>query len=280
MRRFQRLLGRLLPLAALGVLLFTSTGCVFFYSANAAPPGRYVPPMEKGQGDFGVDIPLGRNPSYGVEVGADGEPEPDNDQPPMWLGLDLAFRYGLTDQIGLDARITTSFLVPFPFPMPNGFTLAPIFELLEKPEQGIALHLSPRGIWTNGVYISSGINDYRTETKVHAAGGELPVMFTYSPVEWFDLSGTAFFRAFYVFAERDDNTSSGAIQAKAHWPALGGGLTVAAILTAGRFRISLGAGLEAGPNLAANYTDADGEVSGDGAMVLYPQGGLTIGAGW
>jgi hypothetical protein len=260
-------------------LVLLTGGCFVYYAPLAAPPGSYSPPASKGSGDFGIDLVVGRDMAYGAEVREDGTLAPDEDLPKSWLGLDLALRYGLSETVGLDLRLTSSALIPFPLPVPNGATVAPIFRVLHSDDGRLALHLSPRLLWSNGSFIAAIQNEKR-ETRVRALGAELPAQLTYRAAKWLSLSTTAYVRGYHdratLTVTRDDLIHDPVV---ASYTAFGGGATLALIFTLGGFRLALYGGLEAGPDPGGGLLRDDGSTQPE-TTVLFGQGGLTLGGAW
>jgi len=232
--------------------------------------------MVKGGGDFAVDFPLGRNVAYGRELKADGSVVASDAVGPVWGGIDLAMRYGLTDDVSLDTRLSSSFPLPIPFPLPNGATLAPVFAIFKNPEQGWSVFVSPRFLWINGTYFLA-IPNASSETKIRTFGAELPLLMSFRATKSIDLSATAFFRTFYNFAKLTEKSDKdGSVVAKGNWSTYGGGLSTAAVFTLGGLRISLGLGFELIPNPKAGESKSAGGGT-EGAVLAIPQGGLSFG---
>jgi len=256
-------------------LLLAVPGCVFLYAPGAPAPGRTVPTTEKGAWDFTLDVDMARNVADGVDVQHDGTLEGTTQDAPVWPVLDLGFGTALADGVGLEAGLTGSLLLPLPFPIPNGVTLAPVFRLTGPGD--VRLHTSPRFIYTAG-QITVAFEGSET-VKAKGYGVELPFILTWMGEDWVALNSTFFARAFYMQAVHDITDEDGVLDPgePAHWLATGGGLTLNALFTWGAFRLGLGFGLEVVPNPSAGLTPCDG-CADPAPIYLVPQGGITIGA--
>lgn len=261
------------------MLILPATGCVIAYGPTAPAPGLMVPATEQGTGDVSVSMGLARNVADRVEVHTDGSLEAEPSNLPSWPYLDISYRQGIAEGLGFEARLSGSLILPFPFPIPNGVSLAPMIEVAEIGDDG-SFVLSPRGVLTSGAIVASGPT-VETRTSWTGYGLEVPAIFTWEPTEVVALNATPYVRVFWVVgqAERRDDDDPDVVGPKVGWPVWGGGLTANAHLTLGVFRVGLGLGFESGPEPLYNHPCPDCEGDRD-LFTLSPQGGLSLGIAW
>lgn len=246
-------------------------GCAVVYLPGASAPTRMRPEVGPGQGTVTFDMDLARNTADGVEVDPQGNLS-DGGIAAVWPMMSLTWQQGLADGLSLQTQLTTSLLLPLPFPVPNGVTVAPVIRVLQNDSLG--LHLSPRLLVTNGSAISAGPTR-RTADKALAWGAEVPVLLSWRAGRSTTFTAVTFLRGFRLTRsqeiQHDDGPTEG--PTPVHNLTWGTGLTLNAVFDLGGFRLGLGVGVEIASDPAAAF-------GGDGQPHVYPQGGLSLGGHW
>lgn len=259
------------PLLALCLPL---AGCVFAYGPTAPAPGLAVPATSEGAGDVALTAGLARQVGDRVTVTQDGTRQGDESLLPSWPYFDLGIRQEISDDVGLEARLGGSLVLPIPIPVPNGLSLAPMFRVADLGEHG-RVDISPRGVITSGLVYAT-FEDQSSGLATTGYGVELPATISWQPRRWIHLNTTPYVRAFYVVGQPEEDGVEGQ---KAGWITSGGGLTGNALLTVAFFRVGIGGGLEVVPDPAAGLECPACE--GDRAPVtVAPQLAISLGFAW
>lgn len=264
MHRSSALLAFCLPLA----------GCVFAYGPTAPAPGLSVPATTDGAGDVAFTAGLARQVGDRVTVTQEGTLQGAESALPYWPYFDLGARQEITDDVGLEARIGGSVVLPIPFPIPNGLSVAPMFRVADLGEHG-RVDVSPRGVLTAG-HTFATVGERSSSLSYTGYGLELPATIGWQPRRWLYLNTTPYLRTFYVVGQPEEDGVEGE---PAGWFTTGGGLTGNALFTLALFRFGIGGGLEIVPDPAAGLECPDCE--GDRAAVtVAPQLAVSLGLAW
>jgi hypothetical protein len=253
------------------------TGCIIAYAPAVQELGRVIPETDPGSFDLALDADLGRNISDGVGVSHEGELEA-ADGAPVWPCWGLSYRQGLGKGMGLEGRINGSLMLPLPFPVPNGMSLAPVVRVARWGEH-LELHTIPRFMYIKG-HITVAANDQHIANTT-GIGAEVPAILSWEPAEVFAATGTLWLRGYHLSQRADFNPEGGELEegVPGGWLNFGTGASLNLFLRPGAFRFGLGAGVELVPNPGASLAYDGSSAEPPGSFVV-PTFGMSMGAAW
>lgn len=257
------------------LLLALAPGCVIVYGASAPAPGLMRPSTDAAEGEVFATVGVARNVADGIDVSADGTATPTAQDARIWPNLDVGVRQSLGKGVGLEARLTGSVIVPLPLPVPQGFSLAPVFKVYQ-PDATFRIDLSPRFVRSGGFVFLAVSNDDKAELHTQGWGAELPVMFSWQPDPDVSLNATPYVRGFLVRGRLDVDDVEGR---PVWWPTVSTGLTLNGLLDVGPARLGLGGGVELVPEVGAGLPCPEGCTRG-GRLVAVPQIQVSFAGAW
>ncbi|MFH1468860.1 MAG: hypothetical protein ABIO70_31015 [Pseudomonadota bacterium] len=263
------------PLHILSVALLP--GCIIAIAPAVQEAGRVLPDTTAGAGEVCLDGDWGRNLTEGAGVNHAGDLEA-ADGTPGWPAWGLTYRQGLGKGLGLEGRISGSFMLPLPAPVPNGLSLAPMVRVAKWGEH-LELHTLPRFAYLKG-YGFIGLNEQYSSTT-RAFGLDVPAVLSWQPRGVFAATGTLWLRGYRVWQRADYDPGAGDLEegTPGAWTTFGSGTSVNLFLSPGHFRVGLGGGVEWAPNPGRNVPYADRDAIPPGGF-WFPEVGMSLGFDW
>ena len=236
---------------AASLLLLLATSCAL----PVVSAGTFLPAgdLQRGEVHVSVSMEVGRvlaGPSDVDGVAATG-PQTQQWEVATWVASDVSVRYGLTDQVAVEAQLKlTNPITPFT-PEIAGGALGARIRLLGRShkDNGFALELGVRAV---GVFVdqtlerTKGVETQSDIWRYRALGVELPLIGSWRINQHVALTASPFLRAYWIRATHSviSSASTSDTQRLDWTPVLSSGFGLSVALQIGPLEVAPGIALE------------------------------------